>query len=418
MTEHEVRSWLSTLTEQNRAEVNYWWDAPWNARDKQLPPDGEWAYWLILAGRGFGKTRTGAETVRAWVEDETYGRIHLIGPTAADVRDVMVEGQSGLLAISPPWNRPEYEPSKRRVTWANGATATVFSAEEPDRLRGPQCEAMWCDEPASWRYPETWDMALMGMRLGQHPRAVVTGTPKPVKLIKSLLKDPQCMVTRGSTYDNIENLAPTFKAQILSRYEGTRLGRQELHAEILEDAEGALWHRDNLEATRVTQPSALTRIVVAVDPAISSNAESNETGIVVCGLGADGQGYVLDDVTIKASPDGWARQAVSAYNRFKADRIVYENNQGGEMVEHTIRTVDGNVPLKAVHASRGKQTRAEPVAALYEQGRIHHVGVFAELEDQLCSWVPGETSPDRLDALVWGFTELLLGNVPAVLFGA
>jgi phage terminase large subunit-like protein len=397
---------LSSFSDAEAEALLYDW--PLWARDKQLPPDGDWAYWLILAGRGFGKTRTGAETVRAWVESGTYRRVHLIAPTAADARDVMVEGESGLLAIAPNWNRPDYEPSKRRVTWKNGATATVFSAEEPDRLRGPQCEAMWCDEPASWRYPETWDSAVMGMRLGSRPRAVVTGTPKPVKLIKDLMNNPQCAVTRGSTYENLNNLAPTFKAQILSRYEGTRVGRQELHAEILEDAEGALWRRDELEAHRVTQHPALTRIVVAVDPAISSNSESNETGIIVAGLGVDGQGYVLDDVTIKASPDGWARQAVSAYHRFSADRIIAESNQGGEMVEHTIRTVEPSVPVKLVHASRGKQTRAEPVAALYEQGKAHHVGMFAELEDQLCSWTPGDTSPDRLDALVWGLTELMI----------
>lgn len=395
---------------QRIAEKRYNWTK--YARPKQLPPSGDWAYWLILAGRGFGKTRTGAETIRAWVDGGTYGRIHLIGPTAADVRDVMVEGESGLLAISPPKNRPEYEPSKRRLTWPNGASATVFSAEEPERLRGPQCEAMWCDEPASWRYPETWDMAVLGMRLGRHPRAVITGTPKPVKLIRELMRNPRCVVTRGSTYENLDNLAPTFRAQILSQYEGTRLGRQELYAEILEDAEGALWKRSELEAHRVTEYPTITRIVVAIDPAISSHSESNETGIVVCGLGVDGHGYTLDDETLKASPDGWASQAVSAYYKFKADRIVYEDNQGGEMVASTIRTVDSSVPLKAVHASRGKQARAEPVAALYEQGRVHHVGLFAELEDQLCSWTPGEASPDRLDALVWALTELMLKETP------
>ena len=337
-----------------------------------------------------------------------YRRIGLLGATAADVRDVMTEGESGLLAVCPPWNRPTYEPSKRRITWPNGAMATTYSADEPERLRGPQHDGLWADEPASWRHPEAWHMAMLGLRLGQRPRAVVTGTPKPVKLIKDLLKNPQCVVTRGTTYENLTNLAPTFKAQILSRYEGTRLGRQELNAEILEDAEGALWSRAELEAHRVTQHPPLKRIVVAVDPAVSSNSESNETGIIVVGLGVDDQGYVLDDVTLKASPDGWARQAVSAYHKHRADRIIAESNQGGEMVEHTIRTVESNIPVKLVHASRGKQTRAEPVAALYEQGKVHHVGMFAELEDQLCSWAPGDDSPDRLDALVWGFTELMV----------
>ena len=399
---------LAELSDREAAALVYDWEL-W-AREKQLPPPGDWAYWLILAGRGFGKTRTGAETVRRWAESGVYRRIHLIAPTAADVRDVMVEGESGLLAIAPPDNRPVYEPSKRRITWVNGAMATVFSAEEPDRLRGPQCEAMWCDEPASWRYAETFDMAVLGMRLGSNPRAVITGTPKPVRLIRDLLKNPRCVVTRGSTYENIANLAPTFKEQVLARYEGTRLGRQELYAEILEDAEGALWQRALLEQGRVTQAPDMARIVVAIDPAISSNSDSNETGIIVAGQGIDGAGYVLDDLTLRASPDGWARQAVVAYNKYKADRIVYESNQGGEMVEHTLRTVDSSLPLKAVHASRGKATRAEPIAALYEQGRVHHVGLFAELEDQLCGWVPGDTSPDRLDAMVWALTELMINE--------
>ncbi len=344
------------------------------------------------------------------MEADTYGRIHLIGPTAADVRDVMVEGESGLLAISPPWNRPDYEPSKRRVTWANGATATVFSAEEPDRLRGPQCEAMWCDEPASWRYPETWDMAVMGMRLGQHPRAVITGTPKPVKLIKALLQDPQCVITRGSTYDNIENLAPTFKAQILSRYEGTRLGRQELHAEILEDVPGALWTQALIEAGRLTAHPPLKRIVVAVDPSISDSETSAETGIIVAGLGVDGQGYILEDASLRGSPNQRSAQAVNAYHNHRADKVVVEVNNGGDWIPNAIKTVDATVNCGMVHASRGKLTRAEPVAALYEQGKVHHIGMFDELEDQMCSWQPGDTSPDHMDALVWALTELMLGE--------
>lgn len=411
---------LATLPAKTRAKIlSFFSDAeaeallfdwPLWARDKQLPPDGDWAYWLILAGRGFGKTRTGAETVRAWVEAGTYGRIHLIGPTAADVRDVMVEGESGLLAISPPWIRPEYEPSKRRVTWPNGATATVFSAEEPDRLRGPQCEAMWCDEPASWRYPETFDMAVMGMRLGAHPRAVITGTPKPVRLIKDLLKNPQCVVTRGSTFDNIENLAPTFKAQILSRYEGTRLGRQELYAELLEDVPGALWTQALIEAGRLTDHPPLKRVVVAVDPSVSDGENSAETGIIVAGLGVNGHGYILQDASMRGTPNQRSAQAVNAYHNHRADKVVVEANNGGDWIPSAIKTVDATVNCGLVHASRGKLTRAEPVAGLYEQEKVHHIGMFDELEDQMCSWQPGDDSPDHMDALVWALTELMLGE--------
>lgn len=397
---------LASLTPQQAAAIYYDWRT-W-ARPNQLPPEGDWRIWLLLAGRGFGKTRTGAEWVRAEVESGRRGRIALVAPTAADGRDVMVEGESGILAISPPWFRPLYEPSKRRLTWPNGAIATVYSADEPDRLRGPQHDGAWADELAAWQYPEAWDMLMFGLRLGQDPRAVVTTTPKPVRLIKELLADKTVAVTRGSTYENAANLAPAFLRQIVAKYEGSRLGRQELYAEILEDVEGALWQRQRIDELRVARAPELLRVVVAVDPSASDDDTSDEAGIIVAGVSRDGHGYVLADLSGRLSPDGWARRAVHAYKEWLADRIVAEVNNGGDMVEHTIRTVDPGVPIKKLHASRGKFTRAEPVAALYEQGKVHHVGYFPALEDQMCTWTPGQPSPDRMDAMVWALTELMI----------
>jgi predicted phage terminase large subunit-like protein len=392
-------------------------DWPFWARPNQLPPDGDWHTWLVLAGRGFGKTRTGAEWIRARAESGRFTRFAIIGQTAADVRDVMIEGESGLLAISHPAFMPLYEPSKRRLTWPNGAMATTYSGDEPDQLRGPQNDSAWCDELAKWRFgQETWDNMEMGLRIGPRPQVVVTTTPRPIKLIKDLLADRMTVATRGSTYENLVNLAPSFAARIRDKYEGTRLGRQELMAEILDDVPGALWTRLLLDETRTGKPPDLKRIVVAVDPEATSTDGSAETGIIVAALGIDGHGYILDDLTIRATPNGWASQAVAAYHKHKADRIIGEANQGGEMVESVIRSAaqaaGGPVAYKAVHASRGKQARAEPIAALFEQKRVHMVGAYPDLEDQLCSWVPGETSPDRLDAMVWALTELMLGTGP------
>lgn len=378
------------------------------ARPAQLAPPGDWRIWLILAGRGFGKTRSGAEWVRQQVDQGTAGRIALVGATAADVRDTMVEGESGLLRVFPDEQRPRYEPSKRRITFHNGAIATTYSADEPDRLRGPNHDLAWADEVAAWRYAESWDQLMFGLRIGERPRAVATTTPKPTRLIRNLVERHDTAVTRGSTYDNAQNLSPAFLDEMRTRYEGTRLGRQELDAELLLDADGALWNRDMLDDARTTTVPTLTRIVVAIDPAITANAGSDETGIVVAGVGVDGHGYVLEDRTVKGTPAEWAAAAVTAFHVHKADRIVAESNQGGDMVSHTLRTVDQNVPIRLVHASRGKRTRAEPVAALYEQGRVHHAGAFPELEDQLCTWTPDGPSPDRLDALVWALTELMV----------
>ena len=411
---------LAGMSKTTLAALRYHW-ADWWARPSQLPPPGNWAKWLILTGRGWGKTRTGAEWVRSRVESGKFGRLALVARTAADARDTLVEGESGILSVSPPWCRPHYEPSKRRLTWPNGAMATTFSGEEPDALRGPQHDAAWADELASWQYAsDAFDMLMFGLRLGQDPRVVITTTPKAVKIVKDLTKDAFCHVTPGTTYDNIANLAPTYRAQIVAKYEGTRIGRQELDGQLIEDAEGALWKRDIVEGLRVARCPELVRIVVALDPSTTSKVTSDECGILVAGISRDMQGYVLKDATARMSPAEWGALAISLYAGHGADRIVAETNNGGEMVELTLRTVRDNqgreigrnVAYRAVSASRGKAARAEPVAALYEQGRIHHVGTFPELEDELCTWEPlsGKPSPNRLDALVWAFTDLLLGS--------
>jgi len=384
-----------------------------HARPEQLPPAGAWNIWLILSGRGWGKTRTGSEWVKSLIVSGQARRVALVGATAADVRDVMIEGQSGLLSVCADWDRPNYEPSKRRITFKNGAVATAYSAEEADRLRGPQHDAAWCDELAAWSNVQaTWDQLQFGLRLGKKPRCCVTSTPRPIKLLKELIARPDVHVTKGKTADNSSNLAETFLTAIVSRYAGTRLGRQELDGDVLDDVPGALWSRDLLEACRIprgTEP-AMRRIVVAIDPAVSVSETSDATGIVVCGLGVDGHGYVLEDLSGKYSPTQWSRRAIDAYKLHKADRIVAEANQGGAMVESTLRAVDRDVPVRLVHASRGKITRAEPISALFEQHRCHMAGCFPELEDQLCSFEPGTMdSPDVLDAAVWALTDLMVG---------
>ncbi len=395
---------------QQEALAHNWIDLL--ARDDQLAPPGDWTTWLILAGRGWGKTRTAAEHIRSVIDSGGATRIALVGATAADVRDTMIEGESGLLAIWPRAQRPIYEPSKRRLTFANGAVASAYSAEEPDRLRGPQHDYAWADEVCAWARLDTWDQLQFGLRLGKHPRQVVSTTPRPTKQLREMMADPRTAVTRGRTLDNASNLAGAFIATIQAKYAGTRLGRQEMDAEILDDNPGALWHRvPMLDAHRVQNLPELRRIVVAVDPAVTSNEDSDETGIVVCALGADGRGYVLEDLTCKQSPAAWARIVIDAYHKWHADRIVAEGNNGGDLIESVMRSIDANVSYTRVHARRGKFARAEPVAALYEQGRISHVGAFPQLEDELCEYDPATSteSPNRLDALVWGFTDLMLG---------
>jgi len=427
----EADAFIRAMSPDAAAAFEYHW--PYRARPEQLPPEGSWRVWLVMAGRGFGKTRCGAEGVRAGVKAGRR-RIALVAPTAADARDVMVEGESGILAISPDHERPLYEPSKRRLTWRNGAVATTYSADEPERLRGPQHDAAWCDEMAAWRYPEAWDMLMFGLRLGEDPRVIVTTTPRPTRLLKSLVADPTVAISRGTTYQNRANLPGAFLQQIIKKYEGTRLGRQELNAELLDDVPGALWSRALIEAARPPRGFVmpdLVRVVVAIDPAASSGEDADETGIIVAGKDKDSRGYVLADLSGHHTPIEWARIVVAAYKRHGADRIVAEVNNGGEMVEATLRVVDDNVAYTAVHATRGKVVRAEPVAALYEQGRIRHMGAFTVLEDQMCEFTPdldrskpkrdstdpsslgkgGRTSPDRADALVWAFTELLVEGI-------
>ena len=384
---------------------------------------------MVLAGRGFGKTRMGSEWIREKVCGESpmapppggqgWKRIALVAETAADARDVMVLGDSGILATHPKDFRPEWSPTNRRLTWPNGCQAWVYNATEPDQLRGPQHGAAWVDELAKFRYMiETWDQLQFGLRLGEHPQCLVTTTPRPLPLIKRLVNDPDSIVTRGSTLDNKANLAENTIKQLYDRYSGTRLGRQELEGEILNDIPGALWTRDSIDNHRIYDvPEDLERVIVAVDPAASSEEGSDENGIVVVGMARDedgyARGYVLEDASLRGSPEEWAKKAVAMYRKWEADRIVAEKNQGGEMVETVIRTADRSVPVKLVHASRGKVIRAEPISALYEQGRVHHVGdKLHELEDQMCVFSidnirnSSTGSPDRVDALVWGFTEL------------
>lgn len=406
----KIDALLDSLTDDEAARLAYDW--PVWARPEQLPPPGDWFVWLIMAGRGFGKTRAGAE----WVIERArqgLGPIALIGETAADVRDTMVElGDSSILKISPPWFYPDYEPSKRRLTWPNGVTATTFSGDKPDQLRGPQHATVWADEPAKWRYADdAWDNMEFGLRLSSDPRCVATTTPRPITLIKGLVNDDACVVTGGSTYDNAANLSDRFRERLLSKYEGTRLGRQELHAELLMDNPGALWSRDEIQHITTSEVPDLKRIVVAVDPAVTHGPEADETGIVVCGVSPVGQAYVLEDASGHYSTNAWAQRVVRLYDRYQADRVVGEVNNGGDLVESNVRTARRNIAFKQVRATRGKQKRAEPVASLYQQGRVWHVGTFPQLEDQMTQWDPddaGGDSPDRMDALVWGLAELML----------
>ncbi len=414
---------LASLTEAQAEELLWDWRA-W-ARPNQIAPEGDWLTWVIDAGRGFGKTRAGSE----WVREQVYAgkrRIALVGETYKDLVEVMCFGDSGLASVFPPHEAPKIVANPNvQVTFHTGAIALGYNATQPAQLRGPQFDCAWCDELAKWRHArETWDMLQFGLRLGDMPRALVTTTPRPVPVLKEILRDPTTVVTRGSTFDNSANLAASFLGRIRAKYEGTRLGRQELNAEMLDDLPGALWTREMVDTALVKAAPDLKRVVVAIDPSGTKGAsdDGDEIGIVVAGLGVDGRGYVLADRTCKLSPDGWARRGVAAYHEFKADRIVAETNFGGAMVENTVRTVDPKVPYKEVKASRGKVARAEPVAALYEQKRISHVGGFPELEDQMCNIGPdgyvGEGSPDRADALVWALTELMLGGSNYSLYGA
>lgn len=398
------------------------------ARPEQLAPSWDWSTWLILAGRGFGKTRSGAE----WVREEVAAgarRIALVGQSAADVRDVMIEGESGILAVFPEHQRPRYEPSKRQITFHTGAIAKAYSDEEPDQLRGPQHDRAWGDEVAAWRYAdETLANLRMGLRLGKRPRALYTTTPRPLAFLRDLVakslpadgngapQRPSVAVARGSTVANRANLPAEFIEDITRAYGGSRLGRQELDGEILDDID-ALFR--SAWIGHVTALPRFKRVIVAIDPAITTTTKSDETGIVVVGLGEDGRGYVLADRSGKYSPLEWARRTIDTAREFDAKQIIAETNRGGDMVEHTIRTLDAHIPFKDVRALKGKGTRAEPVASLYEQGRVSHVHGLGKLEDQMTTWDPrlDPDSPDRLDALVWGLTELMCAGAAPTLSG-
>ncbi|WP_259993534.1 DNA-packaging protein [Sulfitobacter sp. S190] len=393
--------------------------------DHQLPPDGNWRSWVIMGGRGAGKTRAGAEWVRSMVEGSLpldtgrAKRIALVGETVDQVREVMIFGDSGILACTPDDRKPSWEASRKRLVWPNGAIATVHSAHDPEGLRGPQFDGAWVDELAKWKKAqETWDMLQFALRLGDDPRVCVTTTPRNVGVLKTLLDAPSTVVTQAPTEANRANLAASFLEEVRARYEGTRLGRQELDGVLLADADGALWSSRMLENLRARKVPTLDRIVVAVDPATTAGAGSDECGIVVAGVVQQGppqdwRAYVLGDATVQGmGPSGWARAAITAMEHYGADRLVAEVNQGGQLVEEVIRQIDPLVPYKSVHASRGKVARAEPVAALYEQGRVTHVAGLDALEDQMVRMTAqgyeGGGSPDRVDALVWALHELMI----------
>jgi phage terminase large subunit-like protein len=391
----------------------------------QLPPDGAWKTWVIMGGRGAGKTRAGSEWVRAEVEGARpldpgrSQRVALVGETVDQVREVMVFGDSGILACSPKDRRPEWEAGRKRLVWPNGAVAQVFSAHDPESLRGPQFDAAWADELGKWKKAEeTWDMLQFALRLGTHPRQVVTTTPRNVGVLKAMLKNPSTVVTHAPTEANRAYLAASFLEEVRSRYAGTSLGRQELDGVLLEESEGALWTAARLEAARLDSAPALGRIVVAVDPPVTGHSASDACGIVVVGAVTDGppqdwRAVVLEDASVTgASPDAWARAAIAALERHGGDRLVAEVNQGGDLVESVIRSIDPLVPFRAVRAARGKSARAEPVAALYEQGRVGHLRGMPLLEEQMLRMTPqgyeGRGSPDRVDALVWALTDLII----------
>ena len=401
---------LESLTEAQAEELI--WDWRFWARQNQVAPDGDWQTWLALAGRGFGKTEAGAQWIRERVNNGARS-IALVAETQKDLEEVMV---ARLVAIHPPKEAPTVRYKPVRLIWPNGAVALGYNGTEPNQLRGPEFDTAWVDELAKYRYArETWDMLQFTMRSGDDPRVFVTTTPRPIPVLREILSDATTVVTRGSTFDNAANLPSQFLTRLKTRYEGTRLGRQELNAELLDDIPGALWTRDCIDEARVASAPQMQRVVVAIDPSgTSGNDNGDEVGIVVAGRGHDGRAYVLADRTTDLGPNGWGRRAVEAYKEFRADRIIGEKNFGGDMVRFVIQTADKLVSYKDVTASRGKTVRAEPIAALYEQGRVSHVGAFPELEDQLCGFTAtcylGDGSPDRADALVWALTELMLGR--------
>lgn len=407
---------IATLTDDETVNASSDWFL--QARREQMPPIWNWFIWVVMAGRGWGKNWTGSN----WLVGEHVAKraknSAIIAATSADLRRFCVEGPSGILSLAPNWFRPEYKPATSKLIWPDGAVTSLFTSEIPDRLRGPNLDKVWCDELAAWRYlDETWEMLQLCLRYGEAPQCVVTTTPRPRKVLKNLiarirtddLPNGDVAITSGSTHDNIDNLPARFVNEIIAQYKGTKLERQEIFGELLPEFEGALWSHSLLDTNRVSQAPTLRRIGIGVDPAISSDEGSDLTGIVAAGIGPEDHGYVIGEHSLRASPEGWARKVVTVYDSLKADFIVAEKNQGGEMVEATIKAVDSTVNVKLVHASRAKITRAEPIAAFYEQHRVHHVGTFADLEDEMTLFLPGriKKSPDRTDALVWVLTELM-----------
>ncbi len=424
LKEHEQTTWRAFYCKDLACTGDPHGEWTWqHARPDQRPPEWgtDWLVWLLKGGRGSGKTRTGSEvTHRA---TDASPRVALIAATGPDLREIMVEGESGILATARPGQRPTWEPSRKRLKWPNGCVGQGFSAEEPDRLRGPEHGFAWADEPAHWDLAkDCWDNLLLGLRIKRGPRGLIrpkvvaTTTPKPTQFMKNLITDPRTITHTVSTYANLINLAPTFRDTILGRYEGTRTGRQELHGEVLEDVEGALWTWEMFQ--HISDPPPMTRIVVGIDPAGSTNKRSDETGIITVGIDAAHNLYVHADATGKYSPAGWAGRANSEYETFRADAIVPEKNYGGEMVKHTLET-SGYTGARIILADsrRGKELRAEPIVALYEKKRVFHVGKpgdLAELEEEMTTWVPGQgASPNRVDALVHAATELAKVVMPA-----
>ena len=419
LPKEEREAKIRTLTPEQATELRRSWK--WTARPEQIQPTGNWKHWLILSGRGWGKTRTAAEFIVEEVLRGRATRIALVGRTAADVRDVMVQGSSGILKVAELRGlKAKYEPSKRLITFTftiDGkkftAEAHTYSAEEPSLLRGPDHDLYWCDELAAWpmsktnnKAHEAWDNLMMGLRIGTKPRGIVTTTPRPVSLVRQIRADNSTITTVGSTFENASNLSSDFIQEIRTKYEGTRVGRQELYGEILEDVEGALWTISTIDDARVQEHPQLSRVVVAIDPAVSTNDSSDFTAITVAGLGIDGDFYVLHSEALKTSPNVWANRALDVFDQYQADKIIAERNNGGDLVEHTIRTVRRTAAMKTIHASRGKQVRAEPIAALYEQGKVHHVGIHQQLEDQLITFPVANDHDDLVDSLVYSLTEL------------
>jgi phage terminase large subunit-like protein len=410
LSEQERIEWMAKLSTEQQAELRYNWEF-W-ARPAQLEPEGDWRTWLALAGRGFGKTEIGAQWIRKRVI-EGARMIALVAETQKDLEEVMIPR---LLKVTPDSEAPDVRYKPVRIRWPNGAIAYGYNGTEPDQLRGPEFDTAWVDELAKYsKARETWDMLQFTMRRGT-PRMLVTTTPRPIPIIKDIMSKPATVVTRGKTIDNADNLAPEFMEDIMSKYVGTRLGRQELDGEIVDDVPGALWTREMLDRNRLTEAPEMARVVIGVDPSGTdgSDDEGDPVGIVAAGRGIDGRGYLLGDYTCKLSPDGWGRRAVTAYHQNEADRLVAERNFGGAMVKAVIKTADASVAYKEVVASRGKVARAEPVAALFEQGRVSVIGSLAELEDEMCLMTShgfvGEGSPNRVDAAVWALTEVMLGH--------